>query len=86
MAVVVVELLHLEALRHQDRQVVLTPTACWQVLQEQQRILEGHAFELLRKLKEQGGNYVAVELGEPFLLGKIGIPEPYDLEHCEFTG
>ena len=46
-AVVVIELLHLVALRHQYVYVIVGPGRGRQILQEQQRVLELHAFELL---------------------------------------
>jgi len=60
--VVVIQLLHLEALGQQDVQLLLSPVLGRQILEEQQRLLELHLLEVFRELQEQGRTHVAVEL------------------------
>lgn len=85
MCVVVVELLHLVALRHQYLQVLFVPRLRWQVLQEQQRILETHAFQFFCKTKEQSSIHIAVELREPVFLREVRVPQPHNLVDAELS-
>lgn len=85
MPVIVIQLLHFEALGEQQIQVVFVPLLGRQILQVDHGVLERHLFDVLREVQKQGSAHVAVELGEALILGEVGVPQADCLINIEFS-
>ena len=80
-----VQAFEFEAFGEEHVEVGLGPVGRRQVLQEHNWVLILHGFNPGREVEEESRTYVAVELGEAFLLGEVGVPNSDDLENVKLS-